>query len=209
MSEVEEVLVVQTKVLEKILGDFMTTGGCLKASEAQAALSKILVPKNLLFLERPHAEKDESFKQIIPYTIVRRGNEVFRYRRTKMSGETRLVGKSSIGVGGHINSQDQIPLDDTSHKFTTTYETAFWRELKEEIDFSEKVEAPIIGLIYEADTEVGRVHLGIVHQIRVKFDTKLTFNDPAIGEGEFRHIMELKEDDTFEGWSKMVLKNLL
>ncbi|HET7667485.1 MAG TPA: hypothetical protein VFK56_15730, partial [Mycobacterium sp.] len=59
------------------------------------------------FVPRPHAEEDPSFKQLIPYVMVRDGERMFLTVRTAAGGDARLHGKASVGVGGHLN-----PVDD-------------------------------------------------------------------------------------------------
>src|SRR2546428_12219127 len=53
-----------------------------------------------VFRPRASAEEDPSFKQIIPYLIVRHRGRLFLVQRSTEGGETRLFGKYSIGVGG-------------------------------------------------------------------------------------------------------------
>src|SRR2546425_13221371 len=59
-----------------------------------------------VFRPRAGVEEDASFKQIIPYLIVRHRGRLFLVQRSTEGGETRLHGKYSIGVGGHINPGD-------------------------------------------------------------------------------------------------------
>ena len=61
------------------------------------------------FVEREYAERTPTLKQIIPYTLVTRGEEILLLQRTKGGGEARLHNKLSIGVGGHVNPVDAIP----------------------------------------------------------------------------------------------------
>ena len=60
----------------------------------------LLDPSNNTFLDRDLAERDERFKQLIPYVVLRFGRSVFSYVRGKKSSEARLVAMRSIGVGG-------------------------------------------------------------------------------------------------------------
>ncbi|NLH00716.1 MAG: hypothetical protein GX488_02235, partial [Clostridiales bacterium] len=62
-----------------------------------------IILSNFEFLPRSEAENDPSHKQIIPYVVICRGDEVFVTRRLNKGGETRLHGLLSIGGGGHIN----------------------------------------------------------------------------------------------------------
>src|SRR2546427_4908447 len=59
-----------------------------------------------VFTPRASVEEDPSFKQIIPYLIVRHRGRLFLVQRSTEGGETRLHGKYSIGVGGHIKRGD-------------------------------------------------------------------------------------------------------
>lgn len=58
------------------------------------------------FLERDAAERDEGYRQIIPYVVLRAPAGIFSYARTSRGREARLHGLRSIGVGGHVNPGD-------------------------------------------------------------------------------------------------------
>ena len=67
----------------------------------------------LQYVRRGDCETEPRFKQLIPYITIGhewRAGEIsqLRYNRTKTSGEDRLIGKASIGIGGHINPIDGI-----------------------------------------------------------------------------------------------------
>src|SRR4051794_38952355 len=59
------------------------------------------------FRARDEAEQDPSWKQVIPYVVLRDGERLFLMRRTRAGGDARLHDRYSIGVGGHINPQDE------------------------------------------------------------------------------------------------------
>ena len=114
--------------------------------------------KDISWIERSDAENDSSYKQIIPYVVVRQSTgNILCYPRH--GTESRLHGLYSCGIGGHIDIQD---AHDT---FQQTVIDGMMRELREELaDFREdKVELVYKGLIYEAETSVGQVHLGLVY----------------------------------------------
>src|SRR2546428_5860123 len=71
-------------------------------------------------------EEDPSFKQIIPYLLVRHRGRLFLVQRSTEGGETRLHGKYSIGVGGHINRGDVEGAQDV-------IAAGLKRELEEEV----------------------------------------------------------------------------
>ena len=95
-------------------------------------------------------EVDPSFKQIIPYLVLRDGERYFLMRRTRAGGDARLHDRWSIGVGGHVD-----PGDDG-------LAGGLRREWHEELvaDF-EPVFTPY-ALLNDDTTEVGAVHLGVV-----------------------------------------------
>ena len=97
----EQVLVIPTNVLVE--------AGLLQgmSSRVEHYLPRVLAAENLSFLPRSRAEDDPSFKQIIPYALISGQGKVLRYKRGKASGEKRLVAKASIGIGGHMNDQDE------------------------------------------------------------------------------------------------------
>ncbi len=80
------------------------------AMDTQKYLDKLFAPGVPRFMPRPQAEKDPSFKQLIPYVIMTCDGKYLSYVRGKRAGETRLVAKRSIGIGGHINPTDDMPL---------------------------------------------------------------------------------------------------
>lgn len=214
MSQVEEVLVFNEGLLYEVLGDWADKGGLLAGKEAVDAINIICQPENLFFMERPYAECDPTFKQVIPYVVLRRGNEFFRYQRTKKGGESRLHDRWSVGVGGHINPGDSVIDDDgTILPAHTIYDLAMWRELEEEVSIkcdNESLYLPPVALLYDPSDEVGRVHFGIVHILNVGFHRKLEFHDPALANGQFTGRFDLKNStENFEAWSKLVIDKVL
>lgn len=152
------------------------------------------------FIDRPTAELDERYRQIIPYVVVRRGSQLLAYRRSKRVGESRLAGKRSIGIGGHIN-----PCDG-EWKDQSRYNAGLMRELQEELDLPE-VRGWAIGgpkwFINDESNPVGRVHLGVVHELLL-MSGEIGLRDEALVEPEW--IDPLTEPmDGFESWSQMVL----
>lgn len=177
---------------------------CNNPLEVESILTEILTSGELEYRARPAAEKDPSWKQIIPYVVIVRGREVFKYKRTKKAGDSRLHDLWSVGVGGHIN-----PVDGEGE---VAYEAAFWRELEEEVGLTRGVVQyeKKIGLIYDDSNEVGQVHFGICHAVKIDFTTTMTFKDPALADGQFCPAYELKRtSDAFENWSKLVIDHLL
>ena len=121
MPQEEQVLVVERKVIEEV-GLF---NGLM--FDIESYTDRIFVSGVPRFMPRSLAEKDPSFKQLIPYVIMACDGKYLTYVRGKRAGETRLVGNRSIGIGGHINPVDnEVPLFDTDYR--ELYDTAVARD---------------------------------------------------------------------------------
>ncbi len=133
-------------------------GGCdfhgiRVADPAALERLRLAVAEHGTYLDRPRAEEDPSFKQLIPYVVVRDGSRVFLMRRTDAGGDARLHGKASIGVGGHLN-----PVDAGSDALLA----GLRREWHEELDTDWEPEFELAGLLNDDTNPVGAVHLGVV-----------------------------------------------
>ncbi len=100
---------------------------------------------------RDRMEADPSYKQVIPYLVLRDGPAFFLMQRTTGGGDARLHGRYSIGVGGHLNPGDDGVLG------------GLRREWAEEVDAAFVPEFRLVGLLNDDTTEVGAVHLGAVY----------------------------------------------
>ncbi len=195
MSE-ENVLVVRRTLFDEI-GAFQ--GFC---AEPAPYLEAFLNRENNFFIPRSAAEDDPSLKQIIPYAIFRHAGRILHYVRGGKSGEKRLASKGSIGIGGHINDEDDQP-DPTLDR--DAYRTAVEREISEELRISGSFTDRIVGLINDDATEVGRVHLGVVHLVDLESD-EITPGEAVITELEFLSPEELiARRDLLESWSQIVI----
>ena len=150
-------------------------------------IGKILERHNTRFLPRSRAEDDPQFKQIIPYVLIRKGDSWLHYVRGKASGEKRLLAKGSIGVGGHINPDDQS-LFDAGRGF---YESAVQRELHEELRIDGHFQTRIVALLNDDSTPVGQVHLGVVHLCELTHEN-VSKGEAALTELRFLNVEELR-----------------
>ena len=197
-TAVEQVLVVRRDFFDK-LGSFQ--GLCPRVEDY---LPAFLLKENNFFVSRPSAEEDPTLKQIIPYAIFMHGDRILHYTRGAKSGEKRLVSKSSIGIGGHVNDTDENLL----HFDQSTYHNAVKREISEELRLGGGFCERAVALINDDSSEVGRVHLGVVHLVELENDN-VSAGEKAIAELGFATREELLERrDTFETWSQIVLDGL-
>ncbi len=200
MAQEEQVLVVERKILEQA-GLFQGL-----TFDVERYLGKLLVRGAAHFMPRSRAEEDPAYKQLIPYVLMTHGGKYLSYVRGKRAGESRLVGHRSIGIGGHVNPVDEMPLLEVD--FRAAYFAAVEREVAEEVLLEDGHSEQVVALLNDDSTEVGRVHLGIVHlwtlassnvKKQEQMITQLAFVSPA-------ELQEARE--SLETWSRLCLDNL-
>jgi predicted NUDIX family phosphoesterase len=196
----EEVLVVERLALERA-GMFQGV-----TTDVEPYLRALLAPGVPRFMPRSKAEADPAYKQLIPYVIITHNGKYLSYVRGKRAGEARLAGHRSIGIGGHINPADDMPLFSVDSR--DAYLAAIEREVAEEVCVEAGHTDRVVALLNDDSNEVGRVHLGVVHlwtldspQVRKREQmiTQMAFMSPA----------ELEEvRDSMETWSQLCLGHL-
>lgn len=194
----ENILVVKRELFDQ-LGAFHGLN-----FEPKAYLDAILSRGNNFFLPRSKAETDPTHKQIIPYVLIAHGGKVLHYVRGKKAGEQRLVAKGSIGIGGHMNDTDEslFAWDEAA------YRAGVEREVNEEIQIQSQFDDRIVALLNDDSTEVGRVHLGIVHVFKLR-DPKVEKREAVITNLSFLSHNELKaRRDSLETWSQLCVDAL-
>ncbi len=194
----ENVLVVRRSLFDE-LGSFHGLN-----FEPEKYLKAILSRGNNFFLPRAQAENDPTHKQIIPYALIAHGDTVLHYVRGKKAGEQRLVAKGSIGIGGHMNDTDEslFAWDEQA------YRAGVEREVNEEIRIESPFEDRIVALLNDDTTEVGRVHLGIVHVFRLS-EPKVQKREAMITNLGFLDRPQLVVlRDNLETWSQLCVDSL-
>jgi predicted NUDIX family phosphoesterase len=194
----ENVLVVRRSLFDQ-LGSFQGLN-----LEPEKYLCELLRRGNNFFLRRAKAEHDPAHKQLIPYVLLACEGRVLHYVRGKKAGEQRLVAKGSIGIGGHMNDRDEslFALDEAA------YRAGVEREVNEEIRIDTQFEDRIAALLNDDATEVGRVHLGIVHVFKLA-EPKVEKREAMITNLAFRKKEELlARRDSLESWSQLCVDAL-
>lgn len=191
----EQVLVIPTQILQ----DAGLFQGVSRAVEHYQA--RLLDPTCFSFLPRSLAEDDPSFKQLIPYVVLRWRDQVFHYRRGQGAGEKRLRALRSIGIGGHINPSDHATGEHP-------YRQGMRREVEEEVVIESPYQESCLGFINDDSLPVGRVHLGIVHVFELEVP-RARRREVELMDTGFAPIEELlRGKETFETWSQFVLAEL-
>ena len=194
----ENVLVIKRSLFDR-LGAFQGLN-----FEPERYLGTLLSRGNNFFLSRAAAEVDPDYKQIIPYAIIAHGDRVLYYVRGKKAGEQRLVAKGSIGIGGHLNDRDEslFAWDEKA------YRAGVEREVNEEIRIGTTFDDRIVALLNDDSSEVGRVHLGVVHVLKLD-QAKVDKREAMITNLEFLTQVELlSRRDSLETWSQLCVDEL-
>ena len=171
----------------------MGAGGWRGVVTSGAARHLDVIAAEGRFEPRAAMESDPRFKQVIPYLVLRDRGRLFLMQRTRAGGDERLHDRFSIGVGGHLNPGD------------VDLAGGLAREWSEELAADFVPEFRLLGVLNDDETEVGRVHLGIVYlaeaggrAVRVREKDKLQggFATPA----SVRDVY-----DRLETWSQLIL----
>jgi predicted NUDIX family phosphoesterase len=165
-------------------------------------LPRLLDPACLSYRPRADVETDPTFKQIIPYVVLKWHDQVFHYTRGKRATEVRLQAQRSVGVGGHIEASDGTLFD-------SPYREAMFREVTEEVDVQSPYTERCLGLINDDDTPVGRVHLGVVHVFELA-EPRVRRREQVLTRAGFAPLAELQaQRHEFETWSQFVMDALV
>jgi predicted NUDIX family phosphoesterase len=181
-------MVVETALLQR----FFTAS--LVREHTQAILD--VIAANHTFIPRAKAEVSPEWKQIIPYVVIRCGDEYFVLQRTARQTEARLHHKVSLGIGGHVNPGHDLMQ-------------GLKKELDEEVAVETPYELRFAGILNDDSTDVGRVHLGAVYVLEAQ-DKHV-----SVKETEKMTARWMKRDeligvrDAMETWSQIVYDELI
>ena len=159
------------------------------------------VLSNYFFMERRLCETDPSYKQIIPYAIVKYETNYLLLQRLAGQNEKRLHGMLSVGVGGHINEREK-------NKSGDILLNGLIRELEEEVTVERSTAPEFLGVLNDATNDVGSVHLGFVYKITADSEF-FNINEPDKMTGRWVSIEDLSRNyNEMESWSKLIIKSL-
>jgi predicted NUDIX family phosphoesterase len=196
----ENILVIKRSLFDQ-LGSFQGLN-----FEPQRFLDAFLSRGNNFFMPRAQAETDSTHKQIIPYALIAHEDRVLHYVRGKKAGEQRLAAKGSIGIGGHMSEVGDKFLWHSSDM--DTYRAGVEREVNEELKIGTPFEDRIVALLNDDATEVGQVHLGIVHVFKLA-EPKVEKREAMITSLSFLTKAELLERrESLETWSQFCVDAL-
>lgn len=149
------------------------------------------------YVPRPKAEKDNSYKQVIPYVLVFDSeSKVLHYQRC--GSEKRLSGLYSAGIGGHVNDKD------AGSSLFDNVVTGLKREMFEElgVDIAE-TQLQFLGMINEEHTNVGHCHIGVVFKVILENEQLCYEREIGHPQWQYPYMLDLSR---FELWSALAIK---
>lgn len=176
--------------------------------------TKSIFHNKTYLLDRPECESNADFMQLIPYSILKATQDgqvyIYAYSRGAGSGEQGLVGRWSIGLGGHVEEEPG-----NGKSLIDVLALSAQRELEEEVGLKLKLDVfyDVIAetkFIANHQDKVARVHLGLSHVFT--FDHRLPIESKEEGQVDdagwksLEEIHQMLKDGLFEEWSKMVLE---
>lgn len=151
-----------------------------------------VIERAVEFRRRSDVEHDPSWKQLIPYLVLRDGERVFLMQRTRAGGDERLHERYSIGIGGHLNPGDGDVLG------------GLRREWREEIDAAFEPRFEFLGLLNDDEDPVGAVHLGLVYSADAA-NRPVAVRETDKLRGSFVPVAEVRRVyEDLETWSQLV-----
>ena len=149
------------------------------------------------------------FPQVLPYMVIKCGNEYLMYHRK--GTEDRLHGKTSLGIGGHIDLPDYPFAADECH----TYEPLFadviqhsaQRELSEEVGYVlEEGKIDFTYAILSPVDEVSQVHIGLLACIEVQSKSVIKPTAEIIDPFWVHESDLMKYHQSSEEWTKLIIE---
>lgn len=168
------------------------------------------------WFDRDTIEKDENYWQLIPYVIIthhnpghlrRNSRDILTMTRQPKQSEERLHGLHYIGVGGHVEEDD-----DVGYNSVVAFNQGMVRELEEELTPDYSFISHFSGIIIDNRNPVGRCHVGFLHHAHVNIDFDFAeFPEYEHHKHRWEEIDRLKQlgADKVDPWTDIVLRHYL
>jgi len=165
--------------------------------------------KNHTYGRRGDLEVDTTHKHPIPYALIINPQKrmVYAYQRSSNkteAHESRLHGKWSWGVGGHVEPSDGVS--------DNALRLCLEREVREEIDIRGVISSiSLLGYVNNSD-DVGKVHFGLLYLIETDAE-EVSPRDLEMRQGKLMTLSELENicsspNCSVEAWSQIALEPL-
>ena len=151
-----------------------------------------------IYQYRADVEYNNAWYQIIPYFYLTNVDKTKFYVGKRLSGDSRLVDKLSLGFGGHIDSSDGS---------INVVKNALYREMNEELNVTQDIDFKYQGTVKDIRSNTSE-HLGLVFSAKVN-TRNISIKETDSLSGQWMTLEQLVKNYTkFEGWSKFIIDYL-
>lgn len=159
---------------------------------------------------RYNAEINYNAKQLIPYVVLKQDGKLYVTKR--LQGDSRLVGSSSVAVGGHVDNID-IANSNGKEFFDTLVKNCIARELQEELNGLEDLDLTnyrdyMKCTFIDEGSDVSKVHVCLLVVIELDKDKNISIKETDKLDGEWVSMNDI-DVDSLEGWSRIAYKILI
>lgn len=170
--------------------------------DEEGEIYRLLLERGV-FKPRAAVENDSDFKQVIPQGLLRLNEEVFVNQRLPKQSDSRLLYAYSLGVGGHLNPEDDLlPHMDL-------IQLGLHREMSEEVVMPKPFSIKYIGITNDEQTEVSQMHVGVWFEIElINKDIIVREIEKLKGFWMKNHQLNSMEAE-FESWAYYIYKEYL
>lgn len=182
---------------------------CVKASHFEnrkdGFADYTLKSSHLMTGQRAELENDHDFRQVIPVAVFTHDGRIWAYRRTTTSGESRLVGKVTVAVGGHWDVDDIVSRDSIID-VQQSMVVALDREIVEEVKISSAVTGvfQLKRCICSDETEVDSVHIAVINMISLDGELIEPLEDKLESLGFMTPEELMSGDYDLDTWGRLI-----
>lgn len=168
----------------------------------------------MFFKERIAAERDDTVKQFVTFTIFHYNQHILVHRRGRYStASERLKGAYSVGFGGHVNSEDFDLFNSGGEALVHNAARELWEELYLDAQYTNinevKSRTTICSYINVDDTEDAQHHVAVLVKVRHRSKKLPSKGELSINELHWLDTtVALNDLSKFDLWSQLILENI-
>ncbi len=166
---------------------------------------------DIMLGQRAVLEHNDAFRQVLPIAVFTCKGKVWAYRRGGGIGESRLVGKVSVSVGGHWDAEDIIFKSGSIIDLEASLKQGFDRELAEEVNMTSTIASQYVMdyMICADNTDVDRKHIALITVFELDGEGLSSKEEDLESMGFIDPNVLLQSDLDLETWSVLVCQQLV
>ena len=180
------------------------------SADVERYLPELFSPEHTSYRPRHEVEKDPSFKQLIPYVIFRYRDEqgrrgCFNTRAARGRAKTACTASGASAWAGTFRPKTSTAnAGARGGRLSRGDAPRAGRRGGDRHAYTERC----VGLINDDQTEVGRVHLGVVHLVDVEPPKSTRWKPISSTPASGRWTKSSHEAERLESWSQICLEAL-